>query len=181
MKTETIEAFAEITACEEVVMTAMTNLNNGRIRDVIASFAEEFRFKDHGTGLDFNDKERLSEFFQKTREFYPDSVVQADEIFVSGDRVIAKWTLRATLTERFFGGLTRNIRISLQGVRVDRADGQRQDYRLGGLLRRVDRPPYALGFIFHRMGRTLTGEIFMTHLNTYPHLDNATYFRERGG
>jgi hypothetical protein len=33
----------------------------------IARFAEEFSFKDHGIGLEFKDKERLTEFFQSTR------------------------------------------------------------------------------------------------------------------
>jgi hypothetical protein len=49
---------------------------NGRIKqvllspcelDVIASFPWEVSFKDHGIGLDFNDKARLVEFFEKTR------------------------------------------------------------------------------------------------------------------
>jgi hypothetical protein len=52
---------------ESVVLTAPTYLKNGKIGDAIACFAEEFRFKDHGLGLEFKDKERLTEFFQKTR------------------------------------------------------------------------------------------------------------------
>ena len=56
MRTGTIETPAGVAAAEEVVLTAMTNLNNGGIRETIASFAEEFSFKDHGLGLDFTDK-----------------------------------------------------------------------------------------------------------------------------
>ena len=122
MTTETTEIFAGITPSEEVVMTAVTNLNSGRINEAIANFAEEFRFKDHGIDLDFNDKERLAEFFQKTREFYPDSFMQTDTIFVSGDRVVVEWTFRATLIEPYLGGLSRTVPISLQGMSIVRTD-----------------------------------------------------------
>jgi len=122
MRTETTEIFAGITPSEEVVLTAVTNLNSGRINEAIANFAEKFRFKDHGIDLDFNDKERLAEFFQKTREFYPDSFMQTDTIFVSGDRVVVEWTVRATLIEPYLGGLSRTVPISLQGVSIVRTD-----------------------------------------------------------
>ena len=122
MRTETTEIFAGITPSEEVVLTAVTNLNSRRINEAIANFAEEFRFKDHGIDLDFNDKERLAEFFQKTREFYPDSFIQTDTILISGDRVAVEWTVRATLIELSFGGLSRTVPISLQGVSMVRTD-----------------------------------------------------------
>jgi hypothetical protein len=48
---------------------------------VTASFAEDFSFKDQGIGLEFNDKQRLAEFFQKARELYPDSSLQTDNVF----------------------------------------------------------------------------------------------------
>jgi hypothetical protein len=41
-------------------------------------------FKDHGIGLEFKDKERLAEFFQKERELYPDFLRATDRVFVSG-------------------------------------------------------------------------------------------------
>ena len=125
MRTIVTEISAEMTASEAVVLTAVTNLNDGNISETIASFTEEFTFKDHGIGLDFNDKVRLAEFFQKTREFYPDSFVQVDTIFVSGDRVFVEWTLRATMTEPFFGGLSRKVPITVQGVSIVRMDSGR--------------------------------------------------------
>jgi hypothetical protein len=103
-------------ALEPGVLTVRTHLKNGKIGDAIACFAEEFRFKDHGMGLEFKDKERLTEFFQKTRELYPDSSLLTDTIFVSGDHVIIEWTLQATLTEPFYGGLSQKVRVSVQGL-----------------------------------------------------------------
>jgi len=48
--------------------------------------------------------------------------VEDDAIFVSGNDVIVEWTLRATLTEAFFGGLSRKVPISLKGVSMVRMD-----------------------------------------------------------
>jgi len=109
-------------ASEEVVLTVLTDLKNGKIDDAMARFAEEFRFKDHGMGLEFKDKERWAEFFQKTRELYPDSFLQTDTVLVSGNHVITEWTLQATLKEPFYGGLSRKVRVSLQGVSIVRTD-----------------------------------------------------------
>jgi steroid delta-isomerase-like uncharacterized protein len=125
MRTETIEISAGMTASEEVVLAALTSLNDGRIPEAIASFAEDFTFKDHGIRLDFNDKERLAEFFQKAREFYPDTFTHVDTLSVSGDRVFVEWTVRATTTEPFFGGLTRRVPISFHGVSSVRTDNDK--------------------------------------------------------
>ena len=105
-----------------VVLSVLTHLKNGKIGDAIDCFADEFSFKDHGMGLEFNDKERLSEFFQKTRTLYPDSSLLADTIFVSGDHLIIEWTLQATLTEPYYGGLSRKVRVSIQGASIVRTD-----------------------------------------------------------
>jgi steroid delta-isomerase-like uncharacterized protein len=126
---------------ESVVLTALTYRKNGKIGDTIACFAEEFRFKDHGMGLEFKDKERLTEFFQKTRELYPDSLLLTDTIFVSGDDVITEWTLQAKLTEPFYGDLSRKVRVSVQGATIVRTDNGKitdwADYYDGQVSRRT--------------------------------------------
>ena len=68
------------------------------------------------------DKERLTEFFRKTRELYPDYFLQVDQTFVSGDHVITQWILQVTITEPFYAGLTRRIPISIAGVSIVRTD-----------------------------------------------------------
>jgi len=109
-------------ASEGVVLTVLSQLKNGKIDEALAGFAEEFQFKDHGIGLEFKNKERLGEFFYKTRELYPDSFLQTNTIFVSGNRVIAEWTLRFTLSEPFYGGLKRTVKVSVQGVSIVRIE-----------------------------------------------------------
>jgi len=126
---------------ESVVLTALTYLKNGNIGDAIACFAEEFTFKDHGIGLEFKDKERLAEFFHKTRELYPDSLLLTDTIFVSGNDVISEWTLQATLTEPFFGGLSRKVLVTVHGASIVRTDNGKitdwADYYDGLVSRRT--------------------------------------------
>ena len=108
----------EIAIPSEVVSTVLMHLKEGNIQDAMACFAEKFEFNDRGIRLEFKDRERLAEFFQKTRELYPDSSLQTDRILVSGDYVVTEWTLRFTLTEPFYGGSSRRLPISLHGASI---------------------------------------------------------------
>jgi len=90
---------------QKVVSAVLRQLNQEQIEDAVACFTTNFRYKDHGIGLEFSDKERLTEFFWKTRELYPDYFLQADQTFVSSEQVI--------ITEPFYAGLTRRIPISI--------------------------------------------------------------------
>src|SRR6516225_9873765 len=145
-----------MTASAEVVLTALAHWNNGRVDDAIALFAEEFRFNDHGSGLKFKEKERLAEFFRKNRELYPDAELQTDTIFLRGDRAVVEWTLRAALVEPFLRrALTQGSNLAAWGFH--RADGEREDYGLDGLLRRTDLATYRFGCALRGMGRTLNG------------------------
>ena len=116
------EIAVEMTASAGVVLTVLTHLKNGKVDEAIALFAVEFRFSDHGIGLEFKDKDRLAEFFRKNRELYPDAELQTDTIFLRGDRVVVEWTLRAALVEPFYGGLSRKVPISLHGASIVRTE-----------------------------------------------------------
>jgi hypothetical protein len=47
---------------QRVVSTVLRQLNHEQIEDAVACFTTDFRYKDHGIGLEFKDKERLTEF-----------------------------------------------------------------------------------------------------------------------
>jgi steroid delta-isomerase-like uncharacterized protein len=114
-----VETFVGIEVLEGVVLTVLGHLRNGKIEDAVARFAEEFSFKDHGVDLEFKNKERLAEFFRKVRELYPDSLLQIDAIFVSGDRVITEWTLQANVTEPcYYAGVSPTFPVSVHGVSI---------------------------------------------------------------
>lgn len=112
----------QTTRSDEVILAALAHLNSGNINNAIAYFATAFHFRDYGLGLEFTGSERLAEFFHKIRELYPDSLVSTDQVFVSGNHVVAEWTLRATLTEPFYGGLSQNVPVSVHGASIVRID-----------------------------------------------------------
>jgi steroid delta-isomerase-like uncharacterized protein len=90
----------------------------GNIGEAADQFSNRFTFADHALGLEFKDKERLAEFLAKTREVFPDTQRTDNTIFSSEDGVISEWTLTATLSEPFLGGLIRNVPIRVQGMSV---------------------------------------------------------------
>ena len=105
----------QIATPEVVVTGVLKDLQNGRFVDASAHFAKAFRYTDHGIGLEFKDR---AEFFSKARELYPDSLLRADRVFTSGDRVIVEWTLQTTINEPFYGGMSMQVPISVRGVSI---------------------------------------------------------------
>jgi hypothetical protein len=113
----------------EVISSVLMHFRNGQIGEAVSRFADEFTFRDHGVGLEFTDKARLTEFFHKLRELYPDSLLIADTAFTCGEHVIVKWTCQATITEPFYGGLSRKVPVSVQGASIVRThEGEITDW-----------------------------------------------------
>src|SRR4029077_5974205 len=108
-KIDMSESAIEMAASEQGVLPVLTSLTHGNIDDAIARFAEEFTFKDRGIGLELKNKGELTEFFQKTREYFPDSSLQVDSILVSLDHVVSEWTLHTSVTEPFYGTFSRRV------------------------------------------------------------------------
>jgi len=53
------EQFGIATAApEKIVLAVISHLNKGEIDDALALFADQFSFKDHWIGLEFNAKDR---------------------------------------------------------------------------------------------------------------------------
>ena len=110
---------------ERVVSEVLGHLNQEQIQDATTAFASDFRYQDHGIGLEFREKERLTEFFRKARELYPDYFVRTDRTFVSGEHVITQWTLQVTIAEPFYAGLTRRIPLSIAGATIVSLDNDK--------------------------------------------------------
>ena len=128
-------------ASDKIVLAVISHLNEGNIEDAVALFADQFSFKDHGIQLEFNTKDRLTEFFWKARELFPDSRLQTERIFVSGSNALTEWTLQATLIEPAFGNCRRKVPILLHGAAVVRTENGRitswSDYYDGLISRRT--------------------------------------------
>jgi steroid delta-isomerase-like uncharacterized protein len=113
-------ASVEATTSDRIIQTALAAWRQGNFVEVVDQFNDQFTFTDHALGLDFKDKERLTEFLVKIRERFPDSERRDNSIFSSGDHVISEWTLTATQAEPFLGGRLRKIPICVQGISVVR-------------------------------------------------------------
>jgi steroid delta-isomerase-like uncharacterized protein len=128
-------------ASDKIVLAVISHLNKGEIEDALALFADQFSFKDHGIGLEFNEKDRLTEFFRKARELFPDSLVRTKTIFVSGQHALTEWTVQATLIEPAFGSWRQKVPVSVHGVSVVRTENGRitswSDYYDGLISRRT--------------------------------------------
>jgi len=99
-----------------ILQSVFTALSHGKISEAVDQFDDDFTFNDHALGLEFTDKGRLSEFFQKSRELFPDTVVEVISTVESGDHVIAEWKLTATQTISYWIQL--QVPISMPGVSI---------------------------------------------------------------
>jgi steroid delta-isomerase-like uncharacterized protein len=123
MSTSAINADAALTGVrshKRILLSVVAALTGGKISEAVAAFNDQFTFTDNALGLAFSDKNRLTEFFQKSRELFPDTEVVVTSTFESGDRVIPEWKLTATEVVPYLGLRTTSFRrpFSLPGVSV---------------------------------------------------------------
>ena len=111
-------ASAEATTSDRILQITLAAWRQGNFVEVADQFNDQFTFTDHALGLEFKDKERLTEFLAKIRERFPDSKRRDKTIFSSGNRVITEWTLTATKTESFLSGRLPKVPICVQGISV---------------------------------------------------------------
>jgi steroid delta-isomerase-like uncharacterized protein len=108
-----------------ILQSVLAALNEGRISEAVDQFDERFTFTDHALDLEFTDQGRLIEFFQKSRELFPDTVVEVDSTFQCGDQAIAEWKLTATQTMPSYGYKRFRIPISVRGTSIVRVENGR--------------------------------------------------------
>jgi len=122
-----------------IVQSELTALSHGNISEAVDQFDDCFAFNDQALGLNFTDKRRLREFFQKSRNLFPDSVLKVISTFECGDHVVAEWKLTATEAVPYYKPL--RVPISLPGVSIAQIENGRisrwSDYYDGITSRRV--------------------------------------------
>ena len=114
-----------VSAPKRILQSVLAALNEGNISKALDQFDDHFTFTDHALDLEFTDKGRLVEFFQKSRELFPDTVVEVDSTFQCGDYVIAEWKLTATTQTVPYGSTRFAIPISLRGTSIVRVENRR--------------------------------------------------------
>src|SRR5262245_8922238 len=60
-----ISALNAVSARKPILQSVLDAFNEGRISEAVAQFDDHFTFTDHALDLEFTDKSRLIEFFQK--------------------------------------------------------------------------------------------------------------------
>ena len=108
----------------DILQTALAALNRRNISGAVDQFADDFAFNDYALDLHFTDKGRLTEFFQKACELFPDTVVELVSTFECGDYAIAEWKLTATQTEQF-GSRSYRFPIRLRGSTIAQTENGR--------------------------------------------------------
>ena len=115
-------ALIGVSVPKRIVKSVLTALNEGKISEAVDQFDDHFTFNDRALDLDFTDKRRLIEFFQKSRELFPDTVVEVDSAFQCGDHAVAEWKLTATKPVPYYGSTHFRIPISLRGTSIVRIE-----------------------------------------------------------
>lgn len=104
-----------------ILQSALAALGEGRLTEVVAHFDERFTFNDHGLTLEFTDKVRLTEFFEKSRELFQDTAREIVSLFENGDHAIAQWKLSASQAVPY-GSISYQFPISLFGATIVRVE-----------------------------------------------------------
>src|SRR5215471_3371278 len=69
----------------DILKSMLTCLSEGRITDFVAGFHSPIKFTDHALDLQLNERQQLTEFLEKSRELFPDTVMEVVSVFQSGD------------------------------------------------------------------------------------------------
>jgi len=104
-----------------ILRSVLGALSEGRISEAVAQFSDRFKFNDHGVVLEFTDKPRLTEFFEKARQLFPDTTLEIVSLFESEDHAVAEWKLAATQTAPY-GSISYRVPISLHGSTIVHVD-----------------------------------------------------------
>jgi len=108
----------------QILQSALAAMNEGRFSEVVQRFDDGFSFNDHALNLEFTNKERLTEFLEKSRELFPDTTLEVVSLFETGDHAIAQWRLTATQTEPY-GANSYRVPVSVFGVTIVCVENER--------------------------------------------------------
>jgi ketosteroid isomerase-like protein len=106
---------------QQILQSALDALSEGKISQVVDRIGNHFTFKDHALTLEFTDRFRLTEFFEKSRELFPDTTLEIVAVFGEGNHAIAQWKLSATQTVPYVS-ISYRFPISLFGATVVRVE-----------------------------------------------------------
>jgi predicted ester cyclase len=108
------EDYSEMNGPGAILQSTLNALSDGRISEVVELFADRFTFNDHALTLELKDKLRLAEFFEKSREAFPDRTFEIGFMLECGDHAVAEWRLSMTESVQL-GSISHRVPASLRG------------------------------------------------------------------
>jgi hypothetical protein len=117
------EGSLPVSSSIRVLQSALAALNQGKFLKVVQYFDTDgcFRFSDHALSLEFTDKARLTEFFEKSSELFPDTRLEVTSLCEDGEHAVAQWKVSATQTVPY-GSISYRFPISLFGATIVRVE-----------------------------------------------------------
>src|SRR5215469_10448355 len=109
---------------QRILKSALVALGEGNISEVLDRFGDHFTFTDCALTLEFTSKLRLAEFFEKSRDLFPDTKLETVAFWEEGDHAMAQWMLSATQTVPH-GSIRYQLPISLFGATIVRIENER--------------------------------------------------------
>jgi ketosteroid isomerase-like protein len=110
-------ASIRVSPSKRALLSVLAALNEGQFSQAVNQFDDLFTFTDHALGLEFIDKRRLIEFFHKSRELFPDTMMEADDTSDCGDHATVEWKLTSSHVLSY-GSLQRRVSLSLRGATI---------------------------------------------------------------
>ena len=110
-------SLTEATSRSDILTSMLADLSDGKTTEFVERFGDDFKFTDHALNLQFREHQQLTEFLEKSRELFPDTVMETVSVFQSGNAAIAEWKLTATETISA-GSMNLRMPILLSGVSI---------------------------------------------------------------
>ena len=98
-------ASAEATISDRILQIALAAWRQGNFVEVVDQFDGQFTFTDHALGLEFKDKERLTEFLAKIGERFPDSERRTTASSAAQTTSLVNGRLRLQILNLFWAGV----------------------------------------------------------------------------
>jgi ketosteroid isomerase-like protein len=117
------EGSSPVSGSIRILQSALVALNRGKFSEVAQYFDTDgcFTFSDHALSLEFTDKARLTEFFEKSSELFPDTRLEVISLFEDGEQAVAQWKVSATQIAPY-GSISYRFPIFLFGVTIVRVE-----------------------------------------------------------
>jgi steroid delta-isomerase-like uncharacterized protein len=120
--------------------------NKGNLDVIEELFAPDYVFRDPASPEEVRGPEGVRQFVETYRKAFPDFQVTTDDQIAVGDKVVSRWTIRATHQGELLGIPPSGKRIEFAGITIDRIEGGKfmetwEIYDALGLMRQIGAIP----------------------------------------